>query len=162
MNRHFLFIPLLISICLSGCNNPLSLNSQNPIEINTDKNQYHVSEDDSVRVRITNTSSETIFYSTCFEKTIEVIKEDKIIKTSGTPVCYCLCPAELKPGQTVPHHLSNFSTETLQTHLPENDSGVDSFSYRIRYSFYFDEAFSDEPVPEKFSRSNRFIITGFE
>lgn len=159
MNRYFLIIFLLISCGYLGCNNPLSLNSQNPIEIKTEKNRYHVSEDDSVKVTITNTSSETIYYSTCFAKTIEVIKEGKVIQTSGTPVCYCLCPAELKPGQTVPHHLSSFSTEALQTHLPEHDSGADPFAYRIKYSFYFDEAFGDEPVPEKFSRSNTFRIT---
>lgn len=139
----------------------MSLNSQNPIEIKTDKNQYNLKENDSVKVIITNTSSETIYYSTCFEKTIEIIKKDKILKTIGTPVCYCLCPAELKSGESIPVQISSLTIDNFKSQI-KNMLLDESVSYRIRYSLYYDEAFGDEPVPEKFSRSNTFIVTGIE
>lgn len=158
MNRYLIFIPLLILICLLGCNNPLSLESQHPIQIKTNKDDYNLKKDDSVKVTITNKSSETIYYSTCFAKTIEVVKSNKVVKKLGTPVCYCLCPAELKPGESVPAHLSSVSAEIFKSRL-ENSVNDKSAGYRIQYSFYYDEAFGDEPIPPEYSRSNTFKIS---
>lgn len=162
MNRYLSSLTTaLLVFTLVGCNNPLSIGGQNPVLIKTDKTQYHFSEDDSVKVSITNQSSETIFYSTCFGKTIEVLHKDKVIETLGTPVCYCLCPAELKPGESIPVRLSSLSTEYFN-HQKQNLLSDESLTFRIRYSFYYDEAFGDEPFPENYSRTNKFIIDGIE
>lgn len=159
--RSILTLLLLLLMFLLGCNDPLTPQSQFPISIKTDKNQYHLNQDDFVRVTITNKSSETIFYSTCFEKTIEVMKGNKLLKNAGAPVCYCLCPAELKPGESIPENISSLSTETLKARVGDVLSD-ESVTYRIRYSLYYDGAFGDEPIPEKFSRSNTFTLSGFK
>lgn len=149
---------LLLFMFLSECNDPLTPQSQFPISIKTDKNHYNLNEDDSVKVIVTNKSSEAIYYSTCFEKTIEMMKGNKVIKKFGTPVCYCLCPAELKPGESIPEQISSLSIKNFKSQA-ENLVSDKSLEYRIQFSFYFDEAFGDDPIPREYSRSNTFKIT---
>lgn len=155
--RSILTLLLLLLMFISGCNDPLNPRGQFPISIKTDKNHYNLNQDDFVTVTITNKSSETIFYSTCFEKTIEAIKDDELIETFGTPVCYCICTAVLKPGESIPENISSLSIETIKSRV-ENLATDESVSYRIQYSLYYDGAFGDEPVPVKYSRTNKFAF----
>lgn len=159
--RNILSLLILLLMCFFGCHDPLAPQSQIPISIKTDKTQYNINEDDSVKVTITNKSPETIFYSTCFAKTIEVLKNDNVIENLGTPVCYCLCPAELKPGESIPVWISSLSTDIFKSRA-ENLLSGESVSYQIRYSLFYDEAFGEEPVLDKHSRSNRFRLIGIE
>ncbi len=151
---------LLVLACLTGCN-LISSDSDDyapvPIKIQTDKAHYNLKDDESVEVTITNRSSRTLYYSTCLPKAVEMISGKKITQTIGLPVCYCLCPAELKPGEMMPVHISTIS---LQQRFVDDVPPEKSVSYRIRYSFHLDETFGDKPVAPKYSRSNKFTLTG--
>lgn len=155
-----MFVLVVLFLCSSSCDF-LESDNQIPISIKTDKNHYNLNEDDSVKVAITNRSSETIFYSTCALKEIETIKDEKIIKNFGMPICYCICPAELKPGESIPGTISSLSTEIFKSQR-ENLMPDKPLTYRIQYSLYYDEAFGDDPVPPEYSRSNTFKITRVE
>lgn len=151
------FILLLLVCVFTGCD-LLSSDNQTPIHIKTDKNQYSLAKDDSIQVTIINTSFKTIHYTTCYPKSVEMLRENVIVKKFGFPICYCICPAELKPGEKMP---TNISGVALKQRFLNSDSDED-VSYRIRYFFYFDEAFGDDPVSPEYSRSNTFSITGIE
>ncbi|MDX1642347.1 MAG: hypothetical protein R3220_11650 [Balneolaceae bacterium] len=163
MNRIRIILSLfvLMWMCLSSCNDPLAPFSQIPISIKTDKRQYNLNEDDTIKVTITNNSSQRIFYSTCFDKTIEIIKDDNIIKRIGIPVCRCICSAELKPSESIPINISSLS-EKIFKYQEDNFLVDESVMYQIRYSLYYDKAFGDEPIPKELSRSNTFLLSGIE
>lgn len=157
MNKKFIFVLGILCLCSASCD-LLSSDNSIPIHIETNKKHYNLKTDDSVEVTITNKSKQTIHYSTCLSKTIEVVKKNKIVQTSGLPVCYCLCPAELKPGESMPVHNSSISVKSFQFHNNYRES-TEPVEYRIKYSLFFDEAFGDAPVPPEYSRSNTFTIT---
>lgn len=155
MNKYFTYILLILFTCCISCN-ILNSNNHPHIDIQTDKNHYNLNTDDLIKVTITNKSDRVIHYSTCLSKSLEVVKKNQPEKTLGLPVCYCLCPAELKPGESMPVHISSISAEAFQV---DDQESKEPLTYRIKYSLYYDDAFGDDPVPTEYSRSNKFTIT---
>jgi len=126
------------------------------LEITTDKSTYVLSEDDLVAVTIKNTSNKTVFYSTCFERRVEILENDIQIDTIHFPVCECICTAELKPGEEMPIDHSSVQISTIQNHNQFQEG--ENIHYRIKYALFEDKAWGDKPLPKEERRSNQFKL----
>jgi len=144
-----------LTIVVSACG---ILNSEESIsiEIMTDKDIYVITEDDSVFVSIKNTSSKTVYYSTCFEKRIEILENDVQIDTIHFPVCECICAAELEPGKEIPLNRSSHNISNIHQHS-QFQTG-ENISYRIKYALFEDKAWGEKPLPTNLRRSNQFKL----
>ncbi len=158
MSKSLIYTLFILFACSVSCD-ILSSNNHSNIDIQTDKKKYDLRKDDLIKVTITNKSDRIIHYSTCLSKSLEVVKKNQSEKTLGLPVCYCLCPAELKPGESMPIHISSVSAEAFRV---DDQTSIEPLTYRIKYSLYYDEAFGDDPIPTEYSRSNKFTITTTE
>ncbi|MEX2411648.1 MAG: hypothetical protein WD607_09840 [Candidatus Paceibacterota bacterium] len=146
-----IFLTLIVTAC--GI-----LNSEESfsLEIKTDKNIYVITEDDSVFVTIKNTSNKTVFYSTCFEKRIEILESDVLIDTIHFPVCECICAAELKPGEEMPLNRSSHNLSNIDQHNQFREG--ENISYRMKYALFEDKAWGEKPLPKNERRSNQFKL----
>ncbi len=146
---------ILFTIVVSSCG---MLNSEEnlSIEIKTDKSIYVISEDDSVAVTIKNTSNKTIFYSTCFEKRIEIFENDIQVDTINFPVCECICATELRPGEIIPLNRSSIQISNIHDHNQFQEG--ENIDYRIKYALFKDKAWGDKPLPKNERRSNKFKL----
>lgn len=127
------------------------------LHIQTDKEIYSFSDDEFIEVNIINRSLRTFHYSTCFGKTIEVLRDGKVKNKIGLPICYCICPAELKPGRQIDNNISRVSIREIRRFA--DTLHVDqTISYRIRYQIYSDKVFGNHSPPADLPRSNEFKI----
>jgi len=154
------FLVISVLIFAAGCD----LLSSEPegsqsLHIQTDKEIYSLSDDEFIEVNITNRSFRTFHYSTCFGKTVEVLRDEKVKNSINLPICYCICPAELKPGRQIDNEISRISISEIRRFA--DTLHVDqSISYRIRYQIYSDKVvFTNHTPPPELPRSNEFKLT---
>lgn len=154
-NYFILIAVCLLTILISSCG-LLNSDEAASLEINTDQSVYVLTEDDSVFVTIKNNSNTAIFYSTCFEKQIEILEDDKHIDTIHFPVCECICAAELKQGEEIPLSLSSLNISNFDEHNQFQDG--ENITYRIKYALFEDKAWGEKPLSSNERRSNQFKL----
>lgn len=126
------------------------------LEIKTDKNSYVVTQDEFISVTIKNTSEKTVYYSTCFEKRLEILDDNVKIDAIPFPVCECICAASLNPGESIPADVGRLNISNI--HEDEKFQEGNNISYRLVYTLHEDEAWGDKPLPEKDRTSNQFRL----
>ena len=154
------FLVISVLILAAGCDLLSSESSENQsLHIQTDKEIYSLSDDEFIEVNITNRSFRTFHYSTCFGKTVEVLRDGSVENNIGLPICYCICPAELKPGRQIDNEISRVNISEIRRFA--DTLHVDqSISYRIRYQIYSDKVvFTNHTPPPDLPRSNEFKFT---
>ena len=153
---------LLISTLMLavGCDLLSTESSENPsLYIQTDKEIYSLSDDEFINVDIMNRSFRTFHYSTCFGKTVEVLRDGKVKNKIGLPICDCICPAELKPGRQIDNEISRVNISEIRR-FSDRLHVDQSISYRIRYQIYSDKVvFTNHTPPPDLPRSNEFKFT---
>lgn len=160
--KKYLSVPgiLIIASCgvivsLGACG-ILSPEESPSLDIETDKKIYDLNQDEYIAVQIENSSGQTIYYSSCLARELEIIDDGELADTIPFGVCYCLCPATLEPGDQVAPGVSNVLLAVLKDKadrlLPEETA-----SYRIKYSFYEDESWG-EKLSDNELRSNEFDL----
>lgn len=147
---------LVLSILAGGCE-LFGSDAPPALSIETDRTTYDLAEDDTIQVTIRNTSDRVIHYSTCLETTLEILEDGRVVDTVGFPVCLCICPAQLAPGERVDPGLSSVRTDTIVEWSDSLRTGP-AVSYRLVYAFHWDEALGDEPLPRQERRSNPFNL----
>ncbi len=154
LRPHFLFVFIIISI--GGCG-ILNSNENPSLEISTEQNTYDLNNDEYISVDILNTSDQTIYYSTCLAKELEIIESGKLVGSIPFGVCYCYCSATLKPGEQVEPNVSKAFIPILKERS-EQLMLNETVTYRLKYEFYEDETYGDKLLPENELRSNEFTI----
>ena len=155
--KSLLILALILMISSMGACGILSSDESPSLNIKTDKDLYSLDEDEYIGVEIENTSDQTIYYSTCLARELEIIDAGELIDTISFGVCYCLCPAKLEPGEKVSSDVSKVLIAILKDKSDQLMSS-ESISYRLKYSFYEDKAWGDKLLPVNELRSNEFDL----
>tara|TARA_R100001143_G_scaffold63409_1_gene70269 strand:- start:228 stop:734 length:507 start_codon:yes stop_codon:yes gene_type:complete len=150
------FILILIIISISGCG-ILSSDGNPSLKITTEHDTYDLSEDEYISVEIVNTSDQSIYYSTCLAKELEIIDSGELVESIPFGVCYCYCSSRLEPGEKVEPNVSKAFIANLKEN-PDQLMLNENVSYRLKYEFYDDETFGDELLPDNQLRSNEFNL----
>jgi hypothetical protein len=151
-----LFAGLLMITTFTTCG-ILDADKSPSLNIETDKDIYDLNEHEYVAVKIENNSDQTIYYSTCLARELEIIKDGELFDTIPYGVCYCICSATLEPGEKVFPDVSKVNISILKDKsdtLPSSNT----ISYRVKYSFYEDKAWGENPLPNHELRSNKFKL----
>ncbi len=135
----------------------LSSEGSASLKIVTEQDSYDLNKDEFIRVEIVNTSDQTIYYSTCLAKELEIFDAGEFVDTIPFGVCYCLCAATLEPGEQVDPDVSRVFIGTLKD---RSDQLLlkESVTYRLKYAFYEDKAWGDKLLPGNELRSNEFKL----
>lgn len=153
MIYHVFFLMMVISIASCGI---LNSEEKPSLNIETEKDIYLLNEDEFIAVTIENTSGKTVYYSTCLARELEVLENGSHVDTIQFGVCYCLCPAELQPGDKVAADVSKMPIQYIKE--SEQLRGEESITYRLKYSLHKDKAWGDKPLPDFELRSNEFSL----
>lgn len=135
------------------------------VRIQTDRKQYHAEHDDEIRLIVLNQTSNNLFYSFCTQKWLEVLDDNRVIKSISVHqfICFCLCPVTIKPGIQNAYDQIRVSIDHIKllADTPEHEKYLSSrYTYRIKISLYREELFNEE-LPDEMRRTNRFNLTGF-
>lgn len=151
-----IFLVIIILMVAVGCD-LLSSESEETqsLYIQTDNEIYSFSDNEFIEVNIINRSLRTFHYSTCLGKTIEVLRDGKVKNKIGLPICYCICPAELKPGRQIDNNISRVSIREMRR-FADTLHVDESISYRISYQIYSNKVFENHSSPSDYPRSNEF------
>lgn len=128
------------------------------LHVRTDKTRYRLGSDDTIRVTVRNVGERPVYFSTCLPIVAEVVGSTGVVDEVGFPVCRCLCPATLDPGETVVPALTSIRVEAFRRHADSLDQSEER-AYRLRYAFYRDEQWEKLlPVAERRSTQFRLVI----
>ena len=152
-----LILAIILMISSMAACRILSSDKSPSLNIKTNKGLYNLDEDEYISVEIENTSDQTIYYSTCLVRELEIVDAGELIDTIPFGVCYCLCPARLEPGEKISPDVSKVLIAILKDKSDQLISG-ESISYRLMYSYYEDKAWGDKLLPVNELRSNEFDL----
>ena len=155
LERSFV-LALLLTVVMMGCDLFSGAERASSLRIETDRSRYSLSRDTTIDVHIRNVSERTVYYRRCLGKSLKAFKNGRVVHTIGIPVCFCGCPAELKPGEKVASDVSRVPIPITTEEFNQLPKG-DSVSYRLEYAFYRDESRQERLPPEK-RWSNRFTL----
>jgi hypothetical protein len=153
-SRHCMMV--LILIFLAGCG-ILGSNGSPSLKIETDLEVYDLNDTEFINVDIVNTSEQTIYYSTCLARELEILNNGELVDTVPFGVCYCICSATLEPGEQVAPYISKTSTYMIKERSDQLQS-KGSVTYRLKYSFYEDKAWGEKLLPQNELQSNEFTL----
>jgi hypothetical protein len=102
MRRGKLIVLMLLGAGASACglfsDEGSLFSDEGGLELRTDKSSYPTGS--PIAIKVTNNSSDVIYYSTCVPPTLEELSDGEVVDRVGLgPVCECICTTELRPGQ---------------------------------------------------------------
>ncbi|MEX0686143.1 MAG: hypothetical protein WD267_05600 [Balneolales bacterium] len=154
---NFMLVASILSVLASiGSCDLLGSKMQPSVNIETNKYLYDLSRDEFIQPTILNTSDQTIHYSTCLHRELEILENGRLVDTIPYITCRCICPAELAPGEKI----NTKYTQTSIQYLDENDKfrEGDTVTYRLKFLLHADRALGDQALPDDELRSNEFKI----
>lgn len=134
--RAFGIFLLAIFVTISGCS-LLSSDSDNEIliEIDAEKDNISINEDDAIGLRVKNVSSDKIYYSTCGSGTIQELDGSEVRRSVVfVNPCECICTFVIDEGEV---EIIEIDSYLIRDHDELQFSSANK--YRVTPHFYFDE-----------------------
>lgn len=142
---------VILQIFCAGCS---LFGSEEPVlAARTDQQSYAREQDEIIVTTVRNVSSATVHYSQCMREEVEELSGARVVARLSPVVCFCGCPAELKPGEAITY-------ETSVRWIMESDALVrhPEHSYRLRFRFFKDSKLK-RPLDEVWLYTNRFRLS---
>ncbi len=143
---------VVLLFALPGCS--IFETDERALLLETDRESYDLNAAEGITVTAENQSSSIIHYSTCMPTWLQELDGSRVVASLGFPVCECLCPAELAPGEKWSYSIS---LAWIRQNAERLELGKDH-TFRLRLAFFRDEEMKvllDEDV----LYSNRFRLT---
>ncbi len=133
--RDYKFI-LLIFLALSGCDF-LSSDSENEtlVEIEAVQDSFSLAEDEIIGLKVTNVSSDRIYYSTCNSGSIQELDGSRVNRSViFVNPCECICTFSMEEGEQEEVEIESY---LIRDH--DELQFTSNVTYKVFPHFYFDE-----------------------